>query len=68
MSNARGIIACFESPEHLLAVLHRARAAGYTRIDAFTPFPVEGLDEALPRGSTPIGWIVWRLPNSCRTG
>lgn len=59
MSGPRGIIACFAAPADLLAVLHRARAAGYTRIEAYTPFPVAGLDEALPRASTPIGWIVF---------
>jgi len=54
----RGIIACFASPEDLLAVLHRARDEGYTRIEAYTPFPVEGLDEALPHATTPMGWIM----------
>lgn len=59
MNNPRGIIACFASPEALLAVLRRARAAGYTRLEAYTPFPIEGLDEVLPRATTPIGWIVF---------
>lgn len=59
MSESRGIIACFKSPDALLAVLRHAREAGYTQIEAFTPFPVEGLDEALPRATTPIGWIVF---------
>ncbi len=59
MSKTRGLIACFVSPEELLAVLRRARAAGYTRIEAYTPFPVEGLGEMLPHASTPIGWIVF---------
>lgn len=58
MSSPRGILARFASPEELLAALHRARAAGYTQIEAYTPFPVDGLDDALPRGHTPIGWIM----------
>ena len=58
MSSPRGIIACYASSEQFLSVMHRARSAGYTRVEAYTPFPVDGLDEALPRASTPIGWIV----------
>ena len=40
---AYGLLAEFESPETLLQAARRARDAGYCRLDAFTPFPVEGL-------------------------
>lgn len=59
MSAPRGLIACVDSPEALRAMLRRARDAGYSRVDAFTPFPVEGLDDLLPRSGTSIGWIVF---------
>jgi hypothetical protein len=42
-----GLLAEFEDPEHLLAAARRAIAAGYRRLDAFSPFPVHGLDEAI---------------------
>ena len=42
-----GLVAEFESPDALLAAAHRVREAGYRRIDACVPFPVEGLTEAL---------------------
>jgi Protein of unknown function (DUF3341) len=42
-----GILAEFDSAEQLVAAAERARAEGYRHIDAFTPFPVEGLAEAL---------------------
>ncbi|HEX6385215.1 MAG TPA: DUF3341 domain-containing protein [Anaerolineae bacterium] len=42
-----GLMAEFDEPEALLAATRRAYAAGYRRMDAFTPFPIEGLDEAL---------------------
>lgn len=42
-----GLMAEFDSPEEVLAAAHRTRAAGYRRIDAFTPIPVEGLAEAI---------------------
>jgi len=44
-----GLLAEFEKPEQLMAAAHRAREAGYRRMDAYTPFPVEGLAEALGR-------------------
>jgi ActD protein len=37
----------FETPEQLLAAAKKARAAGYKHVDAFTPFPIEGLSEAI---------------------
>ena len=61
MRDPRGLVACFASEDELLAAVRRARAAGYTHVDAFTPYPVDGLAELLPRASTPIGWIVFAL-------
>jgi len=40
---AYGLLAEFDSPEALTAAARKARDAGYQRLDAFTPFPVEGL-------------------------
>lgn len=42
-----GVLAEFEHSEELLDAARRARAAGYTRLDAFSPMPVEGLTQAL---------------------
>src|SRR6266511_2404585 len=42
-----GVIAEFEDADHVIAAADKARAAGYRRMDAYTPFPVEGLSEAL---------------------
>jgi hypothetical protein len=44
---AYGLLAEFDSPEALVAAARRARDAGYRRLDAFTPFPVEGLARIL---------------------
>jgi hypothetical protein len=50
---AYGLLAEFRSPEDLIAAARKAREAGYRDLDAFTPFPVEGLDRILhlPRPS-----------------
>lgn len=42
-----GLMAEFDRPEALLAAARAAREAGYTRLDAYTPYPVNGLAEAI---------------------
>jgi hypothetical protein len=47
MKPVYGLLAEFKTPEELLEAARRARAAGYRRIEAYAPFPVEGLVEAV---------------------
>ncbi|HEU5249849.1 MAG TPA: DUF3341 domain-containing protein [Thermoanaerobaculia bacterium] len=53
-----GLLAEFESPEDLLAAASRAREAGYRRMDAYTPFPIHGLSDALGLRPTKLPFIV----------
>jgi hypothetical protein len=53
-----GAVAEFDSPENLLAAIRGVRERGYSKLDAFTPFPVHGIDEALGAPRSPLGWIV----------
>jgi hypothetical protein len=46
---AYGTLAEFAGAESLVEAARRARAAGYSRIDAYSPMPVEGLVEAVGR-------------------
>jgi len=50
-----GLMAEFATPEQLLEAARQTRDAGYRRIDAFAPFPIEGLAEA-------VGFRRTRLP------
>lgn len=45
----------FATPEQLLDAAHQTHEAGYRRIDAFAPFPIEGLAHA-------VGFKGTRLP------
>ena len=42
-----GLLAEFESADALAAAASRAHKAGYTRLDAFSPVPIDGLAEAI---------------------
>jgi hypothetical protein len=42
-----GLMVEFAEPEPLLEAARRAQAEGYTRMDAYSPMPVEGLAEAV---------------------
>ena len=53
-----GLLAEFADPEALLEAVRRARAAGYRKMDAYTPFPVEHLAEELGFHHTALPLIV----------
>jgi hypothetical protein len=53
-----GLLAIFAEPEPLVAAAHAVRAQGYRRLDAYTPFPVEGLAEALGVRAGLLPWII----------
>ena len=42
-----GLLAEFREPTELVRAVRTTRAAGFQRIDAFTPFPIEEVGEAL---------------------
>jgi hypothetical protein len=53
-----GFLAEFNSPEALAACVRSARTEGFRDVDAYTPFPVEGLSEHLAIRRSPIPLIV----------
>jgi len=42
-----GLVAEFDTPEDLIDAARQARDAGYKKMDAYAPFPVHGLSNAL---------------------
>ena len=53
-----GLMAEFENPTDLLHAVRAARQVGYTKMDAYTPFPVEELAEALGFQRTRLPLVV----------
>jgi len=52
------VIGDFDTPEDLLRAIRTARAAGYTKMETYSPFPIHGVDEALGESRSPLGKIV----------
>jgi hypothetical protein len=53
-----GLVAEFESAEALVAAVRRTRAAGYRDLDAYAPFPVDELPDALELPASHIPYIM----------
>ena len=53
-----GVMGEFESAERLLEATRRAYAAGYRAMDAYSPFPVEGVRQALGQHSPAVPLIA----------
>ena len=53
-----GVIAEFSDPQALLDAANKAREKGYTELDAFSPFPIHGLAEAVGFSKTRLSTVV----------
>ena len=53
-----GLMAEFDNPTDAVAAARRVHEEGYTKIDAFSPYPVEELSEAIGVHSTKMSLIV----------
>ncbi len=58
LSGTYGVIAEFATSEELIEAANAARDAGYTEMDAFSPFPIHGLHEAVGMHTTRLPLIV----------
>jgi hypothetical protein len=56
-----GLMAEFDSPGALLRAAEQVRASGYRRWDAFTPFPIHGLDKVMGYKNSLVGWVALAL-------
>ncbi len=56
--NIHGIIAEFKTPEALKTAVVEAKRAGFTRLDAYSPFPLSEVADELGVRTTAIPWIA----------
>jgi len=54
-----GLLAEFDSASAIVDAARSARAAGYVKVDAYTPFPIHELDDALRLPRTKLPWLVF---------
>ncbi len=59
MEGAYALVAEFDSPEAIMDAAEAARLAGYKKMDAYTPFPVHGLSEAIGFSDKKVPWTVF---------
>src|SRR5438105_11955990 len=57
-STLYGVMAQFDSPSQLVAAARESYAAGYRRINGYSPFPIEELSEAIGFKRTSLPLIV----------
>jgi hypothetical protein len=53
-----GLMAEFESAQELVAAAHKTHAEGYRKVDAYSPFPIEGLAEAIGFHKNRVSLVV----------
>jgi len=60
MSASYGLMAELGSADALVAAARRAREAGYEGVEAYSPFPIEGLEDALalPPSRVPLATLL----------
>lgn len=55
-----GVIGVFDRPEDLVRAGHELHhTLGYTKLDAYSPFPIHGIDEAIGVPRSKLGFIVF---------
>ena len=53
-----GVMAEYATPADVIAAAKTVRAAGWTKVDAYTPFPIEELNEALDLHHSKVPLVV----------
>jgi hypothetical protein len=56
-----GFLAEFGTPAEMLRAIGELRRRGYRRLDAFTPYPIKGAEQALGLSRSRLPWIVGPL-------
>lgn len=52
------VVGSFSEPDELVAAGKKIYAMGYRKLDAMSPFPVHGIDDAIGIPRSKLGWLV----------
>jgi mono/diheme cytochrome c family protein len=52
------VLGIFDTPNALMQAIPKARAAALGTVEAYTPYPIHGIDEALGHRKSPLGGMV----------
>lgn len=58
MHRLLGIVGLFKDPHHLIKAAKEVEARGFVHGDAFTPFPIHGLDKILGHKRSLVPWVT----------
>lgn len=53
-----GVLAEFDSPQELVAAAKTLKNEGFSKLEAFTPFPIHGIDEVLGIKASLLPWLA----------
>lgn len=54
-----GVVAEFDDPDAILSAAKRTREEGYEKFEAYTPFPVHGLADAVDKEDHRLKWMIF---------
>jgi hypothetical protein len=57
-NNAHGAVAYFVSTDEILAAARAARSKGFDQVEAYTPFPIHGMEDALGIPPSIVPWAT----------
>ena len=58
-TKTHALVAEFDTPEALMAAAEKTRDAGYKEIDAYSPFPIHGMGDAIGFGRPILPWVIF---------
>ncbi len=58
MSKIHGLLAEFDSAGSLFKAAEKVRDAGFKRWDAYSPFPIHGMDRAMGMKRSKLGYVI----------
>lgn len=58
-STVYGLVAEFDDPDKILEAVKKTTEAGYRQIDAYSPFPIHGMPEALGIHDWRVPWLIF---------